>query len=94
MIAPGVLITDNSHGTSNMSDLILCPRVRHLASKGPVIIEDNVWIGERAIIMPGVHIGEVPIIGATSVVTHNVPPYSVAAGVPAKILKNCKNETI
>ena len=58
-----------------------------LYRKGPVVIEDNVWIGEKASIMPGVHIGKGAIIAANSVVTHDVPAYAVVAGVPAKIVK-------
>lgn len=53
----------------------------------PVIIEDDVWIGARVIILPGVHIGRGSVIGAGSVVTKNVPPYSVVGGNPARILK-------
>ncbi|MDE0582109.1 acyltransferase [Planococcus sp. A6] len=53
----------------------------------PVVIEDNVWIGARAIILPGVNIGKGAIVGAGSIVTKNVPPYSIAAGNPAKIVK-------
>lgn len=84
LIAPGVLIIDNSHGTSDINDLVMNPRARHLASNGPVIIDDNVWIGERAMIMPGVHIGKGSIIGAGSVVTHDVPPFLL-------LRESCKN---
>lgn len=52
-----------------------------------VIIEDNVWIGARCIILPGVKIGKGSTIGAGSVVTKDIPPYSVAAGNPASIIK-------
>ncbi|WP_229206792.1 acyltransferase [Dyadobacter crusticola] len=52
-----------------------------------VVIEDYVWIGTRAMIMPGVHIGKGAIIGAGSVVTKNVMPHDVVAGVPAKVIK-------
>ena len=55
--------------------------------KGPIIIEDDVWIGESAIIMSGVHIGRGAIIGAGAVVTKNIPPYAVAVGVPATVIK-------
>ncbi len=55
--------------------------------KKPVIIEDNVWIGYRVIILPGVLVGRNAIIGAGAVVTKNVPPYAIVGGVPAKVLK-------
>ena len=85
MIGSFVLITDHSHGELARSEIPFAERP--LLSKGPVIIEDNVWIGEHACIMPGVTIGEGSIIGANAVVTHDVPPYSVAVGVPAKVVK-------
>ena len=56
----------------------------------PIVIEDEVWIGARAIITKGVTIGRGAIIGAGSVVTKDVPPYHVAAGNPAKVLKPVK----
>lgn len=51
------------------------------------MIDNDVWIGTRAIIMPGVHIGTGAIIGAGAVVTKDVPDYAVIAGVPARIIK-------
>lgn len=51
-------------------------------------IGNDVWIGRRAIIMPGVSIGDGCIIGAGAVVTKDVPPFSVAGGVPAKVIKS------
>lgn len=83
-----VFITDNAHGASNRDLLDIAPNLRPLYSKGPVIIEDNVWIGEMVCIMPGVTIGHGSIVGANAVVTHDVPPYCVVGGNPAKILKN------
>ena len=56
----------------------------------PVIINDDVWIGRRVIIMPGVTIGKGAIIGAGAVVTKNVPEYSIVGGVPAKVIKSRK----
>lgn len=50
---------------------------------GPVIIDDHAWIGVRVIILPGVHIGEGAVIAAGAVVNRDVPPYAIAAGVPA-----------
>lgn len=57
-----------------------------LCSSGKVVIEDNVFIGNYSMILKGVRIGRDTIIGAGSVVTHNIPPMSVAAGNPCKII--------
>lgn len=56
----------------------------------PVHIGNDVWIGDRVTIMPGVHIGDGCVIGAGAVVTRDIPPYSIAAGVPAKVLRSRK----
>lgn len=56
-------------------------------SKGDIILDDDVWIGYRAIILSGVHIGQGAIVAAGAVVTKDVPPYAIVAGVPAKIVK-------
>jgi acetyltransferase-like isoleucine patch superfamily enzyme len=90
LTGPRVLITDNAHGDSLFKLLDTAPTERFLYSKGKVVIEDNVWIGEGAMIMPGVRIGKGSIIAANSVVTKDIPPYSVAAGTPAKIIKTMK----
>ena len=80
-------ITDHTHGTVEPSDLKLPPRHRKLYSKGPVKIGKYVAIGEGCIILPGVTIGDHSVIGANAVVTRDVPPYSVVAGNPAKVIK-------
>ncbi len=83
-----ILISDNSHG--NPRDLSLAdisPNVRPLHSKGNIIIGDNVWIGEKAAVLGGVRIGNGAIIGANTVVTHDVPENSIAVGCPAKIIE-------
>ena len=56
-------------------------------SKGDIVVDDDVWIGSRAIVLSGVHIGQGAVIGAGAVVTKDVPPYSIVGGVPAKVLK-------
>ncbi|MGN8762155.1 CatB-related O-acetyltransferase [Oribacterium sp. HCP3S3_B9] len=56
-------------------------------SKGDIIIDDDVWIGQGAIILSGVHVGQGAVIAAGAVVTKNVPPYAIVGGVPAKIIK-------
>lgn len=53
----------------------------------PVIIEDDCWIGVNSVILPGVKIGKGSVIGANSVVTKDIPPYSVCVGAPAKVIK-------
>ena len=53
----------------------------------PVVLEDNVWLGSRALILKGVKVGEGAIVAAGAVVTKDVPPHSIAAGNPAKIIK-------
>jgi len=55
---------------------------------GAIIVNDNVWIGARSTILPGVIIGEGAVIAAGSIVTKDVPEYCVVAGVPAKFMKN------
>lgn len=83
-----VTISDNSHGRNLSKDEIqIPPNQRKIYSKGGVIIEDNVWIGDKATILAGVKIGYGAIIGANSVVTKDVPSYSVVGGNPAKILR-------
>jgi acetyltransferase-like isoleucine patch superfamily enzyme len=88
LIASRVYISDHSHGDVSAEALSKSPEMRDLVSKGPVIIEDNVWIGEGACIMPGVTIGANSIIGANAVVTKSFPVNSVIGGVPAVIIKN------
>lgn len=82
-----VTISDNSHGYSDMHSLSIAPLNRPLITKGPVIIMDNVWIGDRVTILSGTTIGEGAVIAANSVVTHDVPAFSVVAGAPAKVIK-------
>lgn len=78
-------ITDNSHGQTDTPDLNTIPSERPLVTKGPVIIEDNVWIGDKATILPGVRIGRGSIIGANAVVVKSVPPHSLVGGNPATV---------
>lgn len=82
-----VTISDNSHGTTDFNTLHICPIDRDLISKGPIIIENNVWIGDKATILSGVRIGEGAVVAANTVVTKDVAPYSVVAGNPAKVIK-------
>lgn len=81
-----VTITDNSHGLTTKNMLAISPSRRPIYSKGPVTIGKNVWIGDKATILPGVSIGDGAVIAANAVITRDVPAYSVAAGCPAKII--------
>ncbi len=87
LIASKVFISDHSHGDTNSTNMSTPPSLRHLISRGPVIIEDNVWIGEGVSILPGVRIGKGVIVGTNSVVTKDIPEYSIAVGIPAKVIK-------
>lgn len=81
-----VTISDNSHGDTNKASLLTQPNLRPLISKGRIVIGKNVWIGEKATILPGVTIGEGAVIGANTVVNKDVPAYCVAVGNPMRII--------
>ena len=82
-----VTVADNSHGTTSFEDLCKEPHLRAVVSKGEVVIGKNVWIGDKATILPNVHIGDGAVVGANAVVTKDVPPYSVVGGIPAKVIR-------
>lgn len=90
LMASHVFISDNSHGSykgdEKDANPMLSPAEREYAL-APVVIGRNTWIGEGAIIMPGVTIGEGCVIGAHSVVSKDVPDFTVAVGSPAKAIK-------
>ncbi|STR45482.1 hypothetical protein [Iodobacter fluviatilis] len=90
LIASKVFISDHTHGALDFSDIEIHPSLRKLYSKGPIIIEDDVWICEGVVILPNVVIGKGSIIGANAVVTGNIPPYSIAVGSPARVIKLLK----
>lgn len=85
-----VYIGDNSHGELSLEEADIPPIRRTLKSKGPILIGNNVWIGDKCTILAGVSIGDNAIVAANSVVTHDVPSNSVVAGAPAKIVKELK----
>ncbi len=94
LFASNIYISDHDHGNTTYEDMLLPPVSRSIVSKGPVIIEDNVWIGEGAVILSNVTIGHSSIIAAHAVVTKDVPPFSVVAGIPAKVIKNVVKKNI
>ena len=82
-LAQGITVTALNHNFSDTNKRIDEQGV----STTPVTIEDDVWIGANAVILPGVTIGEHCVVAAGAVVTKNVPPHSLVAGVPAKVIK-------
>ena len=85
-IGNGVMIGSHSAITSLTHDHTAAVMNQTLVRR-PVVIEDNVWIGAHSIIMPGIIIGEGAVVGAGSVVTKNVEPFSIVVGSPARLLK-------
>lgn len=82
-----VTITDNGHGRVEECIHDIAPEHRRLYSKGPTMIGDNVWIGDKVTICPGVSIGKGCVIAANAVVTHSIPPFTLAAGNPARAIR-------
>ncbi len=87
MMGPEVVVLTANHAFDR-TDIPMMDQ-GHFPAK-PVVIGDDVWIGYRAIILPGVHIGKGCIIGAGAVVSKDIPDYAIAAGVPAKVIKTRK----
>lgn len=84
MMGPDCVILTSNHGFENLN----VPMWKQpFTATRPVVIEDDVWIGTRVIILPGVHVGTGSVIGAGSVVTHDVEPYSIVGGNPAKLIR-------
>lgn len=83
MLAQNIVISGLNHGYENVE----IPPAFQKVTTAPIVIEDDVWIGANSIVTAGVTIGKHSVIGGGSVVTKDVPPYSVAVGNPAKIIK-------
>lgn len=83
-----VTISDNNHGAFIRDSLDFPAYQRPIVSKGGVFVGKNVWIGDKATILSGVNVGQGSIVAANAVVTKDVPPYSIVAGNPAKIVKH------
>jgi acetyltransferase-like isoleucine patch superfamily enzyme len=82
-LAQGITITALNHNFENKEQRIDSQGV----STNPVILGDDIWIGANAVVLPGVSIGNHAVVAAGAVVTKDVPPHSLVAGVPAKIIK-------
>lgn len=84
-IGTGVGIFTAGHDTSVLS------RQKWVEFGHPIFIEDDCWIGGNTVILPGVRIGKGSTIGASSVVTKDIPPYSVAVGSPCRVIKTIQS---
>ena len=82
MLANGCFVTDANHRFDDPDRPVPW---QGFSSKGPTRIGDNTWLGANVVVTSGVTIGERCVIGANSVVTHDVPPFSIAAGAPARV---------
>ena len=84
MLANGCFVSDAAHRFDDPDRPVPW---QGFTSKGPTRIGDNVWCGAHVVITSGVTVGERCVIGANSVVTGDIPPFSVAAGAPARVLR-------
>jgi galactoside O-acetyltransferase len=88
MIAPGGTLTTTGHPV-------------HPQRRGdygrffePIVIEDKVWIGSNAVVLPGVRIGHGSVIGAGSVVSRDIPAMAVAVGIPCRVLRQITDDDL
>jgi acetyltransferase-like isoleucine patch superfamily enzyme len=88
MFANGCFVTDANH---RFDDLEKPVPWQGFTSKGPTRVGDNVWCGANVVITSGVTVGERCVIGANSVVTEDLEPFTIAAGVPARVLKRIEH---
>lgn len=84
LLGPHVMIGDHSH---RYEDVVVPIMLQDTTEAGPVRIERDSWIGANVFILPRVTIGRHAVVGANSVVNRDVPPYSVAVGAPARVIK-------
>jgi len=87
LMAPEVIILTRNHESKDLKKPM---SEQGYTKERQVVIGDDVWLGTRSIILPGVRIGNGSIVGASSVVTKDVKPYSIVGGVPAKLIKKRK----
>ena len=90
LLAWNVLISDATHGFSRVD---IPYRYQPMSKISPIVVGRGSWIGQNAVIMPGVKIGEMCVVGANSVVTRSLPAYCVAAGAPAKVIRKWNDAT-
>jgi acetyltransferase-like isoleucine patch superfamily enzyme len=84
MFANGCFISDSNH---RFDDPLMPVPWQGFTTRGPTRIEDNVWCGANVVVTSGVTVGRRSVIGGNSVVTSDIPPFSLAAGAPAQVLR-------
>lgn len=96
VLAPNITLVTNSHRSTVGKTQFEISGTHENDKSGNIIIENDVWIGTNSTILAGVHIGRGAIVGAGAVVTKDVPPYTVVAGIPAKTIAAvfCKEDLI
>ena len=87
LIGPNVVLRSNNHSFKTTKKSIM----EQGMTEGEIIINDDVWIGSNAVILPNCEVGNGVIIAAGAVVTSNIDPYSIVGGVPAKLIKKRVN---
>jgi maltose O-acetyltransferase len=93
MMGPDVLIIGRNQN-HRFDNLVIPMRLQGYQESEPVVIEDDVWLGARVIVLPGITIGTGAVIGAGAIVSRDVPPYAICVGNPARIVRfrNAKQE--
>lgn len=86
MMGPEVLILGQNQN-HRFSDLTVPMRLQGQIASPPVVVEDDVWIGARVIILPGIRIGKGAILGAGAIITRDVPPYAICVGNPGRVVR-------
>lgn len=90
-VAVATSVTAVAASDANNSHLPELAYVRdHLVRTAPIAIGDDAWLGAQVVILPGVTIGEGAVVGAGAVVVEDVPPYTVVAGVPARVIRSLR----
>ena len=84
MLATQCVIVSANHNFSDINE----PIAKQGETKEKIVIEDDCWLGAGVKVLAGVTIHKGSVIGAGSVITHDVPPYSVVVGVPGKVIKS------
>ena len=87
VFGPGVYLIGGDHNTALLGRPMSQVHEKRPGDDQPIVIENDVWVGARATILKGVKVGRGAVIAASSLVTADVPPYAIVAGIPARVLR-------